>query len=294
MTTLITGATGTVGRSLASELAATGTPVRALVRDAERARTLLPDGVELAVGDFTDRDSLAAAVHGVRQVFLAAPNHPEQVAWESAMIDACVAGGVRRVVKLSAHGARRGSPVAFWDAHARIEEHLASSGLDAVMLRPTTFSTNLLASREAIEDGVLPAPASGARVSFIDPADVAAVAAAALTGRRTPGGVLTLTGPVAVGFDDAADCLARLLDHPVAFVPLGDEEALAALVGAGAPPWFAANLVRVFAALRAGLADLTTPTVHRLIGRPPTSLWRSLRRLLGVTAPPRGALSTLG
>ena len=90
MTTLITGATGTVGRSLASELAATGTPVRALVRDAERARTLLPDGVELAVGDFTDRDSLAAAVHGVRQVFLAAPNHPEQVAWESAMIDACV------------------------------------------------------------------------------------------------------------------------------------------------------------------------------------------------------------
>ncbi len=285
MTTLITGATGTVGRSLASELAATGTPVRALVRDAERARTLLPEGVELAVGDFTDRDSLAAAVHGVRQVFLAAPNHPEQVAWESAMIDACVAGGVRRVVKLSAHGAGHGSPVAFWDAHARIEEHLAASGLEAVVLRPTTYSTNLLASWEAIENGVLPAPAAGARVSFIDPADVAAVAAAALTGRRTPGGVLTLTGPVAIGFDDAAACLARLLGHPVAFVPLGDEEALAALVGAGAPPWFAANLVRVFAALRAGLADLTTPTVHRITGRPPASLWRSLRRLLAPAAP---------
>ena len=76
MTTLITGATGTVGRSLASELAATGTPVRALVRDAERARTLLPDGVELAVGDFTDRDPLAGAGHGRREVVLGGAGPP--------------------------------------------------------------------------------------------------------------------------------------------------------------------------------------------------------------------------
>lgn len=278
MTTLVTGATGTVGRSLVSELAAAGAPVRVLVRDGERARTLLPDGVEVAVGDFADPGSLALAVRGIRQVFLAAPNHPDQLAWEAAMIDACVAGGVRRVVKLSAHGARLDSPVAFWDAHARIEAHLAASGLDAVVLRPTTYATNLLASWEAIQNGVLPAPAAGARVAFIDPADVAAVAAAVLTERRRAAGVLTLTGPAAIGFDDAADCLALLLDHPVVFVPLGDDDALAGLVGGGAPPWFAANLVRVFAALRSGLADLTTPTVREVTGRPPASLWRSLRR----------------
>lgn len=277
MTILITGATGTVGRALASELSRTGTPVRALVRDAARARDLLPETVEFAVGDFADAESLAAALHGVRQVFLAAPNHPDQVAWESAVIDASRAAGVRRVVKLSAHGARRGSPVAFWDAHARIEEHLAASGPEAVVLRPTTYATNLLASWDAVENGVLPAPAAGARVAFIDPADVAAVAAAVLTGRSGARGVLTLTGPAAIGFDEAAECLARLLDHPVAFVPLGDDEALGALVGAGAPPWFAANLVRVFGALRAGLADLTTPTVSRVGGRPPASLWRALR-----------------
>lgn len=277
MTILITGATGTVGRALASELSRAGAPVRALVTDAGRGRDLLPEGVELAVGDFADADSLAAAVRGVRQVFLAAPNHPDQAAWEVAMIDAGRAAGVRRVVKLSAHGARRGSPVAFWDAHARSEDHLASSGLDAVVLRPTTYATNLLASWDAVENGILPAPAAGARVSFIDPADVAAAAAAVLTGRSAARGVLTLTGPAAIGFDDAAACLARLLDRPVGFVPLGDDEALGALVGAGASPWFAANLVRVFGALRAGLADLTTPTVSGLVGRPPASLWRALR-----------------
>lgn len=276
MTILITGATGTVGRSLGSDLSTAGAKVRALVRDPDRARAVLPPELELAVGDFAHPASLEAAMRGVSQVFLAAPNHPDQVAWECALIDAAVAAGVSRLVKLSAHGVRRGSPVAFWDAHARIEEHLTQSGLEFVVLRPTTYATNLLASLETVRSGLLVAPAESATVAFIDPADVAAVASATLLRGSWAGHTITLTGPEAVDFDYAAAVLAELLDRPVAFVAVSDQAARAALVGSGAPPWFAENLVRVFAALRGGLADLTTPAVLELTGRPPRSLKRAL------------------
>jgi uncharacterized protein YbjT (DUF2867 family) len=49
---LIAGATGTVGRELASQLSERGTAVRALVRDPESAN--LPGGVELVRGDLAD------------------------------------------------------------------------------------------------------------------------------------------------------------------------------------------------------------------------------------------------
>ncbi len=280
MTILITAATGTVGRALTGYLSDVGEPVRALVRDRERARELLPDTVELVPGDFADPDSIAAAMRGVRQVFLAAPNHPDQVAWEVAVIDAAHAAGVRRIVKLSAHGAQPASEVAFWAAHAAIEDRLAGSGLDWVSLRPTTYATTALGG---FDGTVLAAPAAGARISFIDPDDVASVAAAVLSDPHRQG-VLTLTGPAVRDFGEVAAVLSGLVGRKVPFVPVPDDAARAAFTEMGLPAWYADNVVRVFGALRAGVADLTTDTVQQITGRPARPLAEALAGRLGVPA----------
>ena len=47
-TILVTGATGNVGREVATQLVSAGFPVRAFVRDARTPR--LPDGAEVAEG----------------------------------------------------------------------------------------------------------------------------------------------------------------------------------------------------------------------------------------------------
>ena len=65
------------------------------------------------------------------RVLLCLGNRPDQADLEVAAIDACRAAGVRRVVKISAKGAQPGSPVPFWDQHARIEDHLWRSGMAA-------------------------------------------------------------------------------------------------------------------------------------------------------------------
>ena len=120
-TILVTGATGNVGSAVVEELGDRGLPVRAFVRNPDRAAAVLGPDVELAVGDFAEPASIRAALDGIEVVFLACGNVPPQVEYETRVIDAAARAGVRRLVKLSALGAEPGSRVAFWDWHARIE-----------------------------------------------------------------------------------------------------------------------------------------------------------------------------
>jgi nucleoside-diphosphate-sugar epimerase len=66
---LLTGATGLVGRQVATLLAARGTPITALVRDPRSASWLTGQGARLVTGSITDRgtwegiDGVAAIVH---------------------------------------------------------------------------------------------------------------------------------------------------------------------------------------------------------------------------------------
>lgn len=65
---LVTGATGFIGQHLVEALVDAGHRVTALVRDPSRANSL-PEAVELAVGDITDRESLRAPMTDVDGVF---------------------------------------------------------------------------------------------------------------------------------------------------------------------------------------------------------------------------------
>ncbi len=64
---LVTGASGRIGRALVERLAKKGERIRALVRNKESAN-VLPKGVEVAIGDITDKGSLEKAVKGIDRV----------------------------------------------------------------------------------------------------------------------------------------------------------------------------------------------------------------------------------
>jgi uncharacterized protein YbjT (DUF2867 family) len=193
---LVTGATGTVGSLVVRGLLEHHSDVRPFSR--------------ASGGDFERPETIRAALTGVEDVFLATPNHPRQAEHEANVIDAAVAAGVQRIVKISAAGAAIGSPLAFWDAHGRSEAYLRDSGIDAAILRPTAFTTHVV-------------PGSAARVAAIDPADVAAAAVALLTERWAPG-VHELAGTEEIGIDP----------FPVA----------------GLPDWVAGNLTTLFELLK--------------------------------------------
>jgi dihydroflavonol-4-reductase len=101
---LVTGATGLVGNAIVRALHARGDRVRALVRDPERARSIVPAGVELAPGDILVRESLEAALADAVLVFHAA-GMPEQWQPDESVFDRVNRGGTKEVLT-AAHRAR--------------------------------------------------------------------------------------------------------------------------------------------------------------------------------------------
>lgn len=282
---LVTGATGTTGRHLVPLLRAAGAPVRAFVRDPGRAADVLGPGVDLAVGDLGDPASLRAALAGVDQLHLACGNHPEQARWEIAAVHTAAEAGVERIVKLSALGAEVGSPVAFTDAHGRITEHLRTAGPEHVLLEPAFLMSNLLHGADGVREAdALVLPAAGAKIAMIDPRDVAQVAAAVLTGDGHDGRRYVLTGPEAVTFDEVAEQLSAVLGRRIGFVPVPDGAAVAQMVAAGVPEWYAANVVAQFGVLREGAQSGVQDVVRVLTGRDPRPVGAFLRDHAGAFA----------
>jgi NADH dehydrogenase len=144
---LVTGGTGFVGHGIVHELRAQGRDVRALVRDAGRAGRLQSWGAGLVSGDVTDPESLAAAMVGCTHVIhLVAIIRGSDADFERVMtrgtqnvIDAARAAGVERFVLMSALGTTETTKelVPYWRAKWQMEQDVASSGLEHVILRPS-------------------------------------------------------------------------------------------------------------------------------------------------------------
>ena len=267
---LVTGATGTVGSSVVRAVQERGMPVRAFVRDGRRAASALGSDVDIAVGDLADAGSVATAMKGVDRLFLACANHPRQFEYEVNAIDAAGAAGVERVVKLSAVGAETGSPLEFWDTQGRIEQYLSRSGIPAVVVRPTTYMTGVLAAAGAVAQlGKLFVPAGQAPIAMIHPRDVADVAALTVASASGEGRILTLTGPEALTYGEIADHLSAVLGRLVEYVDVPDDLARSNLLAAGLPDWLVTNLVTLFGLIREGAMSGTTDTVRAVTGRPP-------------------------
>jgi uncharacterized protein YbjT (DUF2867 family) len=271
-TVLVTGATGNVGSALVPLLTARGVAVAALTRDPSHATSILGDNVAIQRGDYADPASLRAAVEGADSVFLACPNVSDQVSYECALIDAAARAGVRQIVKLSARGAASGAPVAYWRWHAQIERHLVASGVPAVILQPSFFMTNFFGAADQVrERGMVFAPAATARISMIDPADVAEVAAVILTTRGHSGQTYVVTGQHAISYAEVAAHLSAATGEPVGYADIPPEALGSALTAAGLPPFAVEAFVAVFEQLRQGLQETTTDIVRTLTGRAPRS-----------------------
>ncbi|MFI6402695.1 NAD-dependent epimerase/dehydratase family protein [Streptomyces sp. NPDC050548] len=126
MLTLVTGATGQVGRRFVPRLLAQtrqGERVRVLVRDEARGEPFAELGAEVVLGDLRDETALGKAVSGADAVVNVAASFrgvPDEEAWAVnrdaavALGTAAVASGVRRFVQVSTglvYGGGRGRPM---------------------------------------------------------------------------------------------------------------------------------------------------------------------------------------
>ncbi|MBD2385205.1 SDR family oxidoreductase [Cylindrospermum sp. FACHB-282] len=150
MKAFVAGATGETGRRIVQELIARNIPVRALVRDIEKARDILSPEVELVVGDVLQPESLSAAL-GDSTVLLCAtgakpsfdPTGPYKVDFEGTknLVDAAKTKGIEHFVLVSSlctsqlfHPLNLFWLILLWKKQA--EEYIQKSGLTYTIVRP--------------------------------------------------------------------------------------------------------------------------------------------------------------
>lgn len=260
---LVTGATGNVGGELVRALSDAGEEARALIRrDSDRSR--LPDGVEGVVGDLDDPESLSAALAGVRAVHLLS-GYTDM----PGILAEFRGAGVERVV-LQSSGAAPGGDTsnAIARYHILSEQAVRESGLSWTFLQPNSFMSNTLQWAPQLRAGdVVRAPFANVRVATIDPYDVAAVSAAALTSADHDGRSYRLSGPESLLPADRVRAVGAVLGRDLRFEGQSDAEARAEM-SATTPAEYVDAFFSFFAD---GTLDESRvlPTVCEVTGRQP-------------------------
>jgi uncharacterized protein YbjT (DUF2867 family) len=150
MKALVAGASGQTGRRIVQELVNRGIPVRALVRNQESARAVLPSEAEIVVGDVLQPASLMDAIADCTVLLCATgaspsfdPTGPYRVDYEGTknLVDAAKAKGIQHFVLVSSlcvsrilHPLNLFFLILVWKKQA--ETYLQQSGLTYTIVRP--------------------------------------------------------------------------------------------------------------------------------------------------------------
>jgi uncharacterized protein YbjT (DUF2867 family) len=222
---VVTGATGNIGRTLVPLLAEAGEDVVAVSR--RPGFEGLPAGVRHAHADIGNSASVRPVLDGADAFFLLLGGelngHGEN---PNALIDVALDAGVKRIVLVSSQ-INSTRPQAL--SHARLREFEAAvraSGADFTILRPGGFASNAFAWAESVRtQRTVFAPFGDMALPVVDPADIAAVAAAALHEDGHAGRTYELTGPEAISPRQQTAAISRALGEEVAFVELSRDQA---------------------------------------------------------------------
>jgi len=294
-TVFIFGASGTIGRALINELLPDHDTGRlklvAATRRAEAAAEFESQGLEARIVDL-DRaeleglDPLVEALRGADRVFLLTGYEIKMLAQSKAAVDAAKAVGTSHIVHSGAI-AYPDTTDAHLGWHLLVEAYIEKSGIGFTHLQPSQFMQSLpmLHAVGGSQPGVIENFIGDARIAWVDTADIAAVAAAAL---RDPAAHAGKTYPLATelaSMDEVAALLSEVTGRPWRHQAQEPHVFYDKTTAAGADPVYMSAVRNAFERTREGtLPELIEihQNVRSLTGRDPTSLRTWLERNRGV------------
>ena len=274
MSTVITGASGHLGRLVVQELLAAGTPPADLVvtgREIGKLTDLAPHGVTVRRADFADPATLEDALTGVDGMLLVSTTTVGQ-RFDNARnaIDAAARAGVSQIVYTSIVNAAT-ADMMLADEHRRTEDYLRDSGCAFVILRNGWYLENYTDQLAIIAQyRALLGSAHDGLVSAASRRDYAAAAAAVLTQDGHLGATYELGG-TAFTLTELAATISDVLGIHIAYRDMSVADYTGALTAAGLPPEMAAAVADADAGLSRGELFTASDDLVELIGRPATT-----------------------
>ena len=276
MTTVIIGATGRIGSAVTRSLLGSRHPVRALVRDPDKASRLFGDSsnLEILPVQLGDPAAVVKALTGVDTAFLAMGSVGIEANLQRTVIQAATSvPGFQQLVRLSVLNAGLGSIGINQRGHESIDLVAEAAGIGYTTIRPSIFSSSMLAGAPEIKaTRTWTGLADVGRVALSHPGDTVEVAVRVLGDPSTWGQHHELTGPRQVTWPEALQVLSAELGETVTFRTTDAFGLLQRLVTAGVAPGVAELLITREWAIIAGENERTTTTVRDLTGHEPRSL----------------------
>jgi NAD(P)H dehydrogenase (quinone) len=274
MTTLVTGASGQLGRLVVESLLNRGVApdqVVATARNVDSVADLAARGVQVRQADYDDPASLDHAFAGVdRLLLVSASEAGKRHQQHSNAIAAAKNAGVRLVAYTSIAHADTSS-LLLAEEHLATEQELVASGVPAVLLRNSWYLENYTAQLETyLAHGVAGSAGTG-RVSAASRRDYAEAAATVLVDDGHAGRTYELGGE-AFTLTDLAGAISAATGHTVTYTDLPVEQFEQVLLGAGLPAPMAHILADADRGLAQGDLYVQGNDLDKLIGRRPDTL----------------------
>ena len=279
----VTGATGPFGRAALQHLLDRGVPpadLVAVVRTPAKAADLAARGVDVREADYDRPETLAAAFAGVdRLLFVSGNAVGQRVRQHRNVVDAAVGAGVGFVVYTSIPKADT-TAMRLAAEHRATEEAIRASGVPFAFLRNAWYLDLYVDTLPRTLAHGLAGSAGDGRISGALRDEYAEAAATVV--REGPeahaGAVYEFGGDEAFSMPDLAAAVTEATGTPVAYRDLPPDAYAAVLTGAGLPEPAAAIYADADVAISKGDLHVTTGDLHRLLGRPPTTLHDALAR----------------
>lgn len=278
MTTLVTGATGNLGRLVIASLLERGVSATSIVAGARDVAKGADLGVRVVPLDYDDPSSIRAALDGVDTVVLiSAPEVGQRLAQHQAVIDAARSADVAKFVYTSVTRAST-SGLILAAEHKATEESISAAGLPAVILRNNWYHENYAADLAlAAETGILASAVGDGRVASASRKDYADAVAVVVLEDGHIGEIYELAGDAVWDYGDLAAAFAEITGRDVSYEPISFEQKVAALREAGLDERLAGLIASLDTGIADGALDDSDGTLARLIGRPTTPLIEGLR-----------------
>jgi len=249
---LVTGATGFVGAHLIQRLRKFDVPVRAIVRNDNKAGLIKDLGVEIVSGDLSDKATLEQAAQGCERVVhlvgiiqetAGATFQDVHVEGTRNIIGAAQKAGVRHFFYQSALGTRPGAKSTYHKTKWEAEEIVRHSGMPFTILRPSLIfgpgdQFTLKLSEVIRLSPVLPIIGSGkskVQPIFID--DVVSCIVKAVTSESFLNEMFEIGGPEQLTYEEVNIAIAEVMGirRPLLHLPLRFLKTTAGLLDAVLP-----------------------------------------------------------
>ena len=275
--TLVTGATGTVGSEVVKQLSAKGEVIRAAARSTSDNTFRNLNSVQVVQLDYNNPGTLATAFKGVEKLFLLTPPQSTTVDFTSNLVREAKKAGVKYIVKQSVMGADAEpeitpTPIRL---HRQAEKIIEESKIPFTFLRSNSYMQNFVNfySHSVKTQGAFYVPAGDARISFVDVRDIAAIAVHALTGTngKHEGKAHNITGGEALSHGKGAEILSEQLGKKVNYINVSDEDARKGMKEMGMDEWIINSIIELFEFAKAGHWSAISPVTEQITDNKPIS-----------------------